>query len=596
MKSSFSFFISLKYKFLITTVLLIISFSSLFSYLWFIRTYHNEEKSAITYVNEILRISNDNFEYALRDINSLLTLITFNNDVKDVLSKTQYSSDKDMIEDNRKITALITGLYGYKYYLGALYITDLKDREYSLGISFSTNDLEKLPKYKDIINSNGEKVLLPPHEYNGMSGVQSNNDYSNMVISMARPILDGGKIIGAAIADIKCNILIDIFNINLKDDGTVLILDSKTGSFIFKPDLSKLKVSFNEDDYKKISDKFTMQKGNFYTRLGNKDFLVIYYYSDFSTWTTIGLIPKERLLAGFIETRNTIFSISIFFILFAAGISYFMSSVLTKNLYKLNKVMKTIDKNTLDTSVKIVSHDEIGQLYHQFNNMIIRIKELVESIKQKEKDKRKADINALQAQINPHFLYNTLNTIQFLSVLQGIENIKNVSESLSTLLHINLEERTYICIEEEIQYIKSYLSIQKYKYSNKFTSNFIIDEGVGKLMLPKLLIQPIVENSLIHGIAPMKGQGAILIKVYRENNFLRLRVQDNGIGLSEEKVKKLLDNEVLTNSIGIHNVISRIKMNFGDDYGISIWSQENMYTIVEISVPAITEEEVEKYA
>lgn len=569
----------------------------LFTALWSIRTYKIEEKSAAAYISDILKISNDNFDSALRDIYSLLTLITFNNDVRDILSKTEYTSDRDLIKDNRKITDIITGLYGYKYYLGALSVTDLNNREFNLGMSFSTADLKKMPEYyNDIIHSSGEKVLLPPHLYGNITGAGSDTDYSNMAISMARPVVDGGKVIGAAIAEIKCNVLMDIFNLNLKDDGTILIIDSRTGNFIFKPDTGKLKVKFDEEDYKRISEKFATKKGSFYTRLGNRDFLAVYYYSDFSKWTTIGLVPKDKLLSGFTNTRNTTILLSIAFLVLAAGLSYFMSSILTKNLYKLNKALKTIDKDNLDISVKIVSRDEISQLYYQFNSMVVRIKELVSDIKQKEKEKRRAEMNALQAQINPHFLYNTLNTIQFLSVLQGVENIKTISESLSTLLHINLEDRTFISVDEEMRYLKSYLSIQEYKYSNKLVSNFILEEGTGRLMLLKLLLQPIVENSILHGIALMKGQGTILIKIYTENNCLKLRVQDNGIGMGEEKIREILDNKVQSNGIGIQNVLSRIKTNFGNDYGISISSQENLYTIVEITLPVVTEEEVEKYA
>jgi two-component system sensor histidine kinase YesM len=227
--------------------------------------------------------------------------------------------------------------------------------------------------------------------------------------------------------------------------------------------------------------------------------------------------------------------------------------------------------------------------------MIVRIRELINDINHREKEKRKSDLRVLQSQINPHFLHNTLNTIKFLAVLQGADNIKSVSESLSTLLHINMDERNLISVEEELEYIRSYLNIQKFKYSNKFNASFHIEEEIKTCMVLKLLLQPIIENALEYGIGPLPTQGDILIKIYKDGQALKLRVQDNGPGMDQELIAKLLDNSIQTKGIGIRNTISRIKLNFGDDFGIFILSEPYLYTIVEISVPLIIGEEVENH-
>ena len=307
-------------------------------------------------------------------------------------------------------------------------------------------------------------------------------------------------------------------------------------------------------------------------------------------------MPVEQMLASYNKIRNTIVFSLIMFMFVGIIITYFISLMLTKNILRLNNVMKTVGKDNMDISIAIKSNDEISQLYLQFNAMVIRIKELVNDVKNTEAAKRKAELKALQAQINPHFLYNTLNTIKFLSTIYSAENIKEVSESLSRLMHISMDNRQFISVEEEIQYIESYLRIQEYKYTNKFVYNIIADDSVKGLMVLKLLLQPIVENAIIHGIAPMKGQGIVLIKMYKEGHVLKMKVQDNGLGISKQHIDDILGCKILEDSIGLSNVIYRIKLNFGADYGITILSEENLYTVIELIVPLIMENEVDSYA
>lgn len=577
-------FNSLKYKIISISLILIISFTFLLIFLWYFKTSNEAEKSAELYISEMLKNSNKNFDVALKDINYIVSSAAVNRSVLNILAKERYSSSKDEFYDNKSISDYLVSLYGYKYYLEGLMISSIHGREYSIGSSLPYNSLKSQKWYTDIINSNSKKIVIPPH---------SNGD--DMVISVARSISDNGKILGLIIADVKCSILKDIFNINLNDKGTIFIVNSKTGEFIFKPECDKLRIADGELDFRKISKKFTSASGSFYTNIRGENILVVYYYSAFTNWTSVGLISKNNLLEGFNKTLQTTLLTSIIFCFIAVCILYLVLSLLTNNLMKLNKAVKNINKDNLDISVDINSKDEIGQLYNQFGYMVNRIKGLIEDIKSKEAEKRKAEIGALQWQINPHFLYNTLNTIKFLAILQGVENIKNVSEYLSTLLHVNMEQKQFISISEEVEYIKSYLSIQEYKYSNKFTYDIFLDDGVEQCMTLKLLLQPIVENALIHGIAQLNYDGVILIRIYREGSLIKLRVQDNGAGMDEETMEKVLNKKQKSERIGINNVISRIKLNFGEDYGLSILSQKNLYTIVELSIPVINREEVNKY-
>jgi two-component system sensor histidine kinase YesM len=157
-----------------------------------------------------------------------------------------------------------------------------------------------------------------------------------------------------------------------------------------------------------------------------------------------------------------------------------------------------------------------------------------------------------------------------------------------------MDERNFISVEEELEYIRNYLNIQKYKYSNKFRASFHIEEDVKDYMVLKLLLQPLVENALEYGIGPLTTQGDISIRIYQEGQTLKMRVQDNGPGMDPRLIAGI--QEAQSKGIGIRNTISRIKLHFGDEYGIYFLSEPYLYTIVEISVPLISKEEVDEYA
>jgi two-component system sensor histidine kinase YesM len=145
-----------------------------------------------------------------------------------------------------------------------------------------------------------------------------------------------------------------------------------------------------------------------------------------------------------------------------------------------------------------------------------------------------------------------------------------------------MQESGFIQVKEEKEYLEAYLNIQGYKYSNKFTFNFSISEEINSYFMPKLLLQPFVENANVHGIAGKNGHGVILIKGYLENENIKFRIEDNGVGINQEKIANLLNNEIPVTGVGVRNVLSRLKTTFGEDYPVSLWSEANLYTIIEV--------------
>lgn len=599
LKSTFSKLNSIKFKFLFSTILFVIIFTVIIIYFWYSTAKKDAEVSAITYTSEMFDISNENLIVALKDINSIISVLSVNSSdeysVFDVLRKNGKISESDQYQDDKRISDLLTKLSNNKYYLNGIMVSDLKGRYFKSGITMPYEDLITQPWYNTIINSHGEKVFIPPHIYDKYNTGGKQPGYRDMVFSYAKAIIDEGKIIGFVIADIKCEILTSIFNPIIKGTSYLYIADTNLKEVIYNAPSNNSPLLDDEAGVADILNKANKPKGSFYLDLSHKNYLAVYSRSSFTGWVTIGLIPVHTLLESFYKSRDYVIILTVIFCAFAFILLYIISTILTKNILRLNRAVSGISGDNLELLVNINAKDEVGQLYHQINSMVNRIKELIVNIKFTEKEKINAEIKFLQSQINPHFLYNTLNTIKFIASLHGIENIKKVSESLSTLLHINMDPRVFISVGEETEYIKSYLGIQEFRYNN-IVYNILVEDNVKELMTLKLLLQPVVENSLLHGISGRDGQGIINIKIYLDDNRLKMRIQDNGVGISEKTIAAIMENKIEAKGIGLNNIISRISMYFGPEYGISIHSQPGLFSVIEISLPVITKDEVKNFA
>ena len=279
--------------------------------------------------------------------------------------------------------------------------------------------------------------------------------------------------------------------------------------------------------------------------------------------------------------------------IFAIVILFILSKKLTKPVRSLVEAMSIFEKNAVDfkyTPVKGAS--EFNKLSSSFEHMVIQIQELMEKVKNEEVALRKTELKALQAQINPHFLYNTLDSIQWMCEEEKTEDAITMVGALAQLFRISISKGyELIPIEKEIQHAKNYLVIQSYRYKDQFIYNFDIDEEVLPYLCNKITIQPIIENALYHGISRMVDEGEISISVHKVGNDIIMKIKDNGVGMSEEQVQNILKKERTdSKGIGVKNVNDRIKIYFGNDYGIVVESELDVGTTITIKIPAVMED------
>lgn len=317
-------------------------------------------------------------------------------------------------------------------------------------------------------------------------------------------------------------------------------------------------------------------------------------------WTVVTYIPLKQLHADVEGLRTNMILICLAAILLLTFVSFFVSFDMIKPINQLVKAMKGMNIDKISSSyIEIDRNDELGFLQKTFNTMTKEMDHLVNWIYREQITRKEAEIKALQSQINPHFLFNTLESINWMAQLNNVPEISETVSDLSTLLDISIgRDDRLITIEEEFIYIDKYISLLKRRFEDKITLNKEINPQVLNVKIPRLLIQPLIENAVYHGVENNRGKGIISLVADIKNDLITIEVIDNGNGISSEELIKLnnglsMDNNTYfkslnskkDKSIGIENVNRRIKLFYGEKYGLKIESKVNIYTKVSVTLP-----------
>ncbi|WP_052429699.1 cache domain-containing sensor histidine kinase [Paenibacillus borealis] len=312
-------------------------------------------------------------------------------------------------------------------------------------------------------------------------------------------------------------------------------------------------------------------------------------------WRVVSLVPLKEISKGTELIGRWITAIGVIGVLLGILLTWFTTSRLIAPLHALKQVMDQVETDRFDQQVRISRRDEFGRLGRSFNQMMGKINYLISEVYQKELAQRESEYRALKAQINPHFLYNTLDTIRWLSMYGENDKIENVTISLAQLLKANLaDHREMVPVRSELEYINAYLAIQKTRFESRITVSIHMDDDIAELWIPRFILQPIVENSFVHGLENKVGPGNLSIIGIMDGGSVRFRVIDDGVGIEAQKRDRLLEftGEVDLGSAkgtgnGMRNVHKRIQMLFGESYGLTINGMPGSGTIVEIIVPVM---------
>ncbi|NLN65298.1 MAG: sensor histidine kinase [Clostridiaceae bacterium] len=334
---------------------------------------------------------------------------------------------------------------------------------------------------------------------------------------------------------------------------------------------------------------------NFFTaKVNGKNYYVTSRAIQDTSWRMFSYFPAVEYDKEVVWLRNWIWLIILFACLLSVAFSIAIANGISKPVRDLSKKMLKIGDGDFSVSSTYDSKDEIGVLSLHFNKMVVQLKKLIRKAYQEELLKQKAELKSLRMQINPHFLYNSLESINWMARIRGIPEVGKMVKALGDLMRSSIGGEDFITIEEEIRNIENYLTIQKFRYGDKVSVEISIDPKIRKLKIPKLILQPIVENAIIHGIENKVGNGRIAITGKDNDGKILLQVEDDGLGMEEEIIAEILSEKPrqVTNEhthIGIRNVDRRIRMYYGDQHHIVISSTLGIGTLVSINIPPICE-------
>lgn len=411
-------------------------------------------------------------------------------------------------------------------------------------------------------------------------------------LEAAMPVKGSSSLARAGVVHIRINEK-DVYKALSSNNGTnEIYLIQKSGDILSCKNKEEISKNLN---YRLEVPKINENIKNWYIDVDNngEKLVVNSVHIEKGNWTLVSMIPYEKLVAPLNSIRNILLFINLIFMISFLMVALFISNIISKPIIKLGMSMKKVEKGNFSGKVEVTSQDEIGRLSRNFNNMLDRVSELLTLTKEQERLKRDAEFEALQAQINPHFLFNTLSSIRWAAAANGDRKVEDMVHSLSVLLRASITNgQEMVSLETEIGILKNYLDLIRMKQGSSYIFECNIDDNVMKYRIPHLLLQPIVENSILHGFEGLNEQGVIRITASAEEDSLKIELTDNGRGLQGNTLESILNRETSTldnkryyKSVGLKNIYDRIKLIYGQNYGIDICEGEKNGTKVTLYLP-----------
>ena len=574
---------SIRSKILLVLLTILIVITLLITLIW----YRSATDIAEIYLNDISEsIMTDAytaFDYLLTDTAYMLTLVSINQDniVKPIsrINQIELLPNRqlgyDYLQNRRIITAYLRSINGYKYYIVGLGV--VSKNGYVFQTSNFVQNIEELFDMIAQINAEtiGKSMVM-------MSPVPTTGTWfnmkSNFVVPAVRAITDERQnIIGYAIMYFDYSVIEDIFSNNLPINSRFQVTDDD-GNLIFS------------NCGEKLLDIEQSESGYVYST----------YHASKVNWSFIMAIPSGPILSRTYGTLQLTASLLIVTIISAGFLCIVISSRITGNIQILNHKMNKVAGGDLSVDKQVKSRDEIGQMEDTFNHMVKQIEVLMDTVTEKEKQKRLFEIAFLQAQINPHFVSNTLNLISWMAKLQHADNIISVTNALNSMLRGAMKKNDdLIPLSDEIEYVKNYIEIIECTGNYDFDTIINIDPTVEILYILRFILQPIVENAVYHGLQTrLDKKGILTIHAHEDKNDLKIVIEDNGVGMTQENIYCVLNKKseqpVGLSGIGISNVRERIQLFFGTSYGLNYESRLGEYTRVILTLPLIAELEGDK--
>lgn len=400
---------------------------------------------------------------------------------------------------------------------------------------------------------------------------------------------------GVLLIDIRYGSLQQLLdNINLGNGGYLYMMSS-SGELIYHPQMQLIDAGQVEENTEAAA---SYRDGNYQEVYQGEKRDITVKSVGYTGWKIIGVTPEKGFSLNNLKTQLFVVFIVAFFLFILVIINAYISTRITNPIQELEKSVNALEAGELDTEVYTGGSYEIQHLGRSIGDMAERIQVLMDDIVTEHESKRKSEFDTLQSQINPHFLYNTLDIIVWMIENEQKNEAVKVVTALARFFRISLSKgKSIIPVRDELEHVRNYLMIQQMRYKNKFTYRIEPEEDTLELASLKLMMQPLVENAIYHGMEFMDGDGEIVVSTCLENGDLWVTIQDNGLGMTKEQADSLLTEDAHSSSrrgsgIGVKNVNERIRLYFGEDYGLIIESEPDVGTTIRLHLPAVPYQEI----
>jgi len=518
-------------------------------------------------------------DYILSDIEEFSNGIVSNRRLLDLLSANETDFDQSELD------SILRDIYASRDDIEGISI-DYNYKNYFIGI-------EKIHSKDGVVDKlveehKGEAFWIPTKEYviKIFSGEFIKEYYTYM-----RSIIDFNTLenYGLLYIDIAERNLYDEYKSLEAEEGTEAFICDSNGRILSSGYKTKIGTYMNYNEYGKQILSSEEDQGYKDFEKDGKDMVAFYSRIPSNDWILIKTIPSDNLFAKVNDLQDKLIIGAVLYLLLSFVFLGFIMVRFTNPMSSIMRDLRKVEKGDLSIRTSVKGEDEIGHLGNSVNNMIAEMDNLIQRLITEEQEKNQVELEVLHAQINPHFLYNTLNTIKWMAKIQGADTVSNAITALIKLLRVSITfGKDMIKLEEEIDYVKNYVIIQKLRFNDSFDIEYKVQEGCNKYKVPKLILQPIVENAIIYGADEIDNL-TIDINAYQQDDKLIIEVSDNGPGIKDEVLKDILEvkkEKGKFSKVGLNNVEQRIKLYYGREYGLSITTEEGLGTKVIVTLLA----------
>ncbi|NQX57919.1 sensor histidine kinase [Paenibacillus qinlingensis] len=541
------------------------------------------EKNTALYVNQISQKILERVDQYVSDIKRVTGSQIYMQDIQESLA-----NPNKTVEENNRLQNFVKGLNSLKNDTESVYIFD----NYGNMYDSTKNDTiradirqQAVDLRQQVRNAQGSSIIISTQK---ITVGQTNKYY----FSIARELKNTNSLegIGMIIFDSRIQVIGDaVRELDEVTKGRTMVLDDQN-TVIYDSEQKWISTNVASNE---LVQKAVGAQGSFKVTIEGKSYLTSYTTSEVTGWKQIVFIPVDHLTEETRVTRDFTMILVLLSITVALVTSAIIAIALTRPLRTLMRTMKQVNKENLDVQIPVKYSDEFGILAKHFNNMIRRINELVEEVYQTQNRKREAELRSLQHQINPHFIYNTLEVIRMTAEVKRDYEISEMTYNLGELLRYGILRGTdQVTIHKELDHLEKYLALQNFRFSKDIQLELNISEAHLSYPVIKLLFQPIVENAILHGFEMKEENCLITISSYVDKQAIYFTVRDNGCGMEDTQLKIIRNamqglRQENRNNIGIANVNERIILQYGASYGLQVSSEIEVGTAVTIVLPVL---------